>query len=255
MLHDAHAKCTDSWWTYLTSTVCVFKSDVRLQKSFHCCSAFPVQMQLGRHKHSSRRHKRSPGRSVSEPALRFGNLCVYEPSTLQKKPSMWSPTLNWCREGCTTAILFTATMPDSQISSFVLSYHLDWFPSHRTSIVGGFSSAISGSYLCVSSRAFVVRNWQVDLYVISFQVLEFRSGLRFRKRFPKFAYLFRECRPIPFTYLPCSHLGLLRSHLGLPRLHLSQNSGLAKERFPNRAYRGIKWILKTRTVIVAGSEH
>ena len=61
-------------------TVRVFKNDARLRKPFHCCSAFPLQTQLGRHKHHS-------GRSVSEAALRFGNLCVYEPSTLQKKPS------------------------------------------------------------------------------------------------------------------------------------------------------------------------
>jgi len=37
-------------------------------------------MQLGR-------HKSSPGRSVSEAAPHFGNLCVYEPSALRKKPS------------------------------------------------------------------------------------------------------------------------------------------------------------------------
>ena len=34
-----------------------------------------------------RRHKCSPGRFISEAAPRFGNLCVYEPSALQKKPS------------------------------------------------------------------------------------------------------------------------------------------------------------------------
>ena len=31
--------------------------------------------------------KRKRGRYVSEAALRFENLCVYEPSALQKKPS------------------------------------------------------------------------------------------------------------------------------------------------------------------------
>jgi len=61
---------------------------------------------------------------------------------------------------------FTATTPDSQISSSVLSYRLDWFPSHRTSIVGGFSSAISEPCVCVSSRAFVVWNWQLGLHNI-----------------------------------------------------------------------------------------
>jgi len=60
--------------------VCVFKNDVRLRKPFLCCSAFPLQTQL-------KRHKRRSGRSVSKAALRFGNLCVYEPSTLKKKPS------------------------------------------------------------------------------------------------------------------------------------------------------------------------
>jgi len=30
------------------------------------------------------RYKRSSGRSVSEAALHFGNLCVYEPSAFQK---------------------------------------------------------------------------------------------------------------------------------------------------------------------------
>jgi len=68
---------------------------VRLRKPFHCCSAFPLLKQFGRHKHSSGRRKRSPGRSVSEAAPRFGNLCVYEPRLfrrslplLQKKPSI-----------------------------------------------------------------------------------------------------------------------------------------------------------------------
>ena len=56
------------------------KNDAYLQKTFHCCSAFPLQTQLGR-------CKRSPGRSISKAALRFGNLCVYEPNALRKKPS------------------------------------------------------------------------------------------------------------------------------------------------------------------------
>ena len=33
------------------------------------------------------RYKCSSRRSISEAALHFGYLCVYEPSTLQKKPS------------------------------------------------------------------------------------------------------------------------------------------------------------------------
>ena len=86
--------CTQLCMLTATTTVRVFKNDVRLRKPFRCRSAFPIQMQLGRHKRSSGRHKRSsgrhkcsPGRSVSEAALRFGNLCVYKPSTLRKKPS------------------------------------------------------------------------------------------------------------------------------------------------------------------------
>ena len=68
-------------------TVRVFKNDARLWKPFHCCSAFPLLTRLGRHKRSSGRRKRSPGRSVSEAAPRFGNLCVFKPSALRKKPS------------------------------------------------------------------------------------------------------------------------------------------------------------------------
>jgi len=75
--------------TYSTEgdTVHIFKNDARLRKPFRCCSAFPLLMQLGRHKRSYGRRKRSPGRSVSEAASRFGNLCVFKPSVLQKKPS------------------------------------------------------------------------------------------------------------------------------------------------------------------------
>ena len=69
------------------STVRVFKNDAHLQKPFHCCSAIPLLTRLGRHKRISGRRKRSPGRSVSEAALRFGNLCVFKPSALRKKPS------------------------------------------------------------------------------------------------------------------------------------------------------------------------
>ena len=60
--------------------VCTFKNEACLRKSFRYCSALPLQMQLGRHKCSSRR-------SVSKAAPHFGNLCVYEPSALRKKPS------------------------------------------------------------------------------------------------------------------------------------------------------------------------
>ena len=73
-----------------TNMVHVFKNDAHLRIPFRCCSALPVQTQLGRHKHSSGRHKCSSGISVSEAVPRFGNLCVYKPSALQKKPSMSS---------------------------------------------------------------------------------------------------------------------------------------------------------------------
>ena len=63
------------------------KNDACLRKPFCCCSAFPLQAHLLRHKRSSGRHECNPGRSVSEAAPRFRNLCVYEPSTLWKKPS------------------------------------------------------------------------------------------------------------------------------------------------------------------------
>lgn len=56
--------------------------------------------------------------------------------------SIWSPTCNWSREGYTTAVLLTATTLDSQISCTVLSYGLDWFPFHQTSIVGSSPSVI-----------------------------------------------------------------------------------------------------------------
>ena len=62
-------------------------NDARLRKPFRCCSAFRLLTRLGRHKRSSGRCKRSPGRSVSEAAPRFGNLCVFKPSALRKKPS------------------------------------------------------------------------------------------------------------------------------------------------------------------------
>ena len=63
------------------------KNDTCLRKPFCCCSDFPLQTHLLRHKRSSRRHECNPGRSVSEAAPRFRNLYVYEPSTLRKKPS------------------------------------------------------------------------------------------------------------------------------------------------------------------------
>ena len=39
------------------------------------------------YKRRSRRHKCSSGRSISEAAPCYGNLCVYEPSALRKKPT------------------------------------------------------------------------------------------------------------------------------------------------------------------------
>ena len=39
------------------------------------------------YKQSSGRHKHSSGRSISKATLHFGNLCIYKPSTLRKKPS------------------------------------------------------------------------------------------------------------------------------------------------------------------------
>ena len=45
---------------------------------------------------------------------------------------------------------------------------------------------------------------------------------------------FQESHWTLFTYLPRSHLGLLRSRLGLPCLCLSRNFGPVRERFPNR---------------------
>lgn len=47
---------------------------------FRYYAAFPLQT-------SSQRHKCSSGVSVNKAALRFGNLCVWNPSTLWKKPS------------------------------------------------------------------------------------------------------------------------------------------------------------------------
>ena len=70
-----------TWYGVLPSIqYASFKNDVHLRKPFCCCSTFPLQTQLGR-------RKRSPGRSVSEASPCFGNLCVYEPSTLRKEPS------------------------------------------------------------------------------------------------------------------------------------------------------------------------
>ena len=42
-----------------------------------------------------------------------------------------------------TAVLLIATMLDRKISSLVWSYHFELLPSHRVSIIGNFSSAIS----------------------------------------------------------------------------------------------------------------
>ena len=59
--------------------------------------------------------------------------------------SMWSPTLIWSTEGSMTAVLLMATMLDTKISSFVLSYRFELLPSHRTSTVGNISSTITVS--------------------------------------------------------------------------------------------------------------
>ena len=81
MGHSSHRLNSDrrKWPHVSRTTVRVFKNDARLRKPFRCCSAFPLLTWLGR-------RKRSPGRSVSEAALRFGNLCVFKPSALRKKP-------------------------------------------------------------------------------------------------------------------------------------------------------------------------
>ena len=48
---------------------------------------FRDKRKRGRPKRERGRSKRERGRYVSEAAPRFENLCVYEPSALQKKPS------------------------------------------------------------------------------------------------------------------------------------------------------------------------
>ena len=48
---------------------------------------FRDKRKRGRPKRECGRSKRERGRYVSEAAPRFGNLCVYEPSALRKKPS------------------------------------------------------------------------------------------------------------------------------------------------------------------------
>ena len=87
----------------IVDMVHVLKNDARLRKPFRCCSAFLLLTRLGRHKRSSRRRKRSPGRSVSEAAPRFGNLCVLNPvlfgrslPLLRKKPSIPGRSLPIC---------------------------------------------------------------------------------------------------------------------------------------------------------------
>ena len=57
-----------------------------LQNHFHLC-----------YKWSTGRHKYSSERSISEAAQCFGNLCVYKPSALRKKPS--DACLEKCVEG------------------------------------------------------------------------------------------------------------------------------------------------------------
>ena len=55
---------------------------------------FRDKRQRGRPKHEHGRSKREHGRYVSKAASHFGNLCVYEPSTLWKKPSDSSEKLS-----------------------------------------------------------------------------------------------------------------------------------------------------------------
>ena len=92
------------------STVCIYKITCAGRNHFHDCVALPLQI--------STRHKHSSGRSTSEAALCFGNLRVYEPSGLHKKPSdmRHSSATNICLEIRTYApnvgvILLTHTMP------------------------------------------------------------------------------------------------------------------------------------------------
>jgi len=66
------------------ATLRVFKNDAHLWKTFRCCSAFPLLTRLGRHKCSSGKRKRSPGRSVSEAAPRFGTYVCLNPAVLRK---------------------------------------------------------------------------------------------------------------------------------------------------------------------------
>jgi len=72
---------------------------------------------LCRYKLISTRHKRSSGRPVSEAALYFGNLCVYEPSGYRKKPSdmQHSCATNACLEihmlQTLVSFFLTHTMP------------------------------------------------------------------------------------------------------------------------------------------------
>jgi len=53
----------------------------------HACGNLSIAVLFCRYKCSSRRHKNSSIRSISEDAPRFWNLSVYKPSALQKKPS------------------------------------------------------------------------------------------------------------------------------------------------------------------------
>ena len=68
------------------ATVRVFKIDAAIRKPV-AGPEFRDKHKRGRPKRERGRSKRERGGYVSEAAPRFGNLCVYEPSALRKKPS------------------------------------------------------------------------------------------------------------------------------------------------------------------------
>ena len=67
--------------------VCVFKIDAAIRNPSVAGPEFRDKHKGGRPKRERERSKRERGRYISEAAPRFGNLCVYEPSALRKKPS------------------------------------------------------------------------------------------------------------------------------------------------------------------------
>jgi len=143
-----------------------------LWKPFHCCSAFPLKTRLGRHKHSSgrhkcssRRHKHSSRGSVSEAALRFGNLLVYEPNALWKKPSTSSGknlpilgrslaicgrSLPICGGSC-TANTFRKNVPNVSVIFFD-AYHRG-FPSWVKTFVNQLKQIFRGENFTVTRLA------------------------------------------------------------------------------------------------------